>query len=58
MAPWFRPAEGERWNKFLNAPYLIVLETEDHSLYYFNLHVEDVGHMLVVGPTGRGNLPH
>jgi type IV secretion/conjugal transfer VirB4 family ATPase len=54
MVPWFRPAEGDRYNAFLRAAYLVALETEDNSLYHFNLHVQDVGHMAVLGPTGGG----
>lgn len=54
MVPWFQPAEGERTNEFLNAEYLVEFETEDQSLYYFNMHVQDVGHTLILGPTGTG----
>jgi type IV secretion/conjugal transfer VirB4 family ATPase len=54
MVSWFQPAEGERENKFLRAGYLAAFETEDSSLYHFNLHVQDVGHTLVLGPTGKG----
>lgn len=54
MIPWFQPAQGERKNLFLGAPALAVFETEDQSLFYFNPHVQDVGHMLMLGPTGKG----
>ncbi len=54
MVPWFQPAPGERTNDFLGADYLAEFETEDQSLYYFNLHVQDVGHTLILGPTGTG----
>lgn len=54
MVSWFQPAEGERTNPFLRAGYLAAFETENRSLYFFNLHVQDVGHALILGPTGSG----
>ena len=54
MVSWFQPAEGERTNSFLRAGHLAAFETEDRSLYFFNLHVQDVGHALILGPTGSG----
>jgi type IV secretion system protein VirB4 len=54
MGPWSLPSEGDRWNPFLKQPYLIAVETEDRSIYYLNLHVGDVGHTGVFGPTGTG----
>jgi type IV secretion system protein VirB4 len=54
MGLWFLPSEGERRNAFLGAPSLVAFETEDHGLFHFNLHVEDVGHTLVFGPTRTG----
>lgn len=54
MGLWFVPSEGERQNGFLGASSLVTLETEDQSLYHFNFHVQDVGHTLVLGPTGTG----
>lgn len=54
MGLWFLPSEGERRNKFLGAPCLAAFETEDQGLYHFNLHVEDVAHTLILGPTGTG----
>lgn len=54
LSPWFVPSEGERRDAYLNAPSLIVFETEERSLFHFSLHVGDVGHALVVGSTGTG----
>jgi len=54
IALWFLPSQGERQNAYLGQPYLAEFETGDQSLYYFNLHVQDVGHTLVLGPTGTG----
>jgi len=33
---------------------LAVFETQQHTPYYYNLHVQDVGHTLVLGATGSG----
>jgi type IV secretion system protein VirB4 len=33
---------------------LAVFETRFHTPYYYNLHVQDVGHTLVLGATGSG----
>jgi type IV secretion system protein VirB4 len=55
MVPWFLPAEGERENGFLRSRYLIEFETAaNQSLFFFNPHVEDVAHTLVLGATGSG----
>ncbi len=45
---------GETVNRHLNAEYLAVLETENATPYYLNLHERDVAHALVLGPTGSG----
>lgn len=37
-----------------NAPALIRAHTEDSTPFNFNLHVDDVGHTLLFGPTGSG----
>ena len=34
--------------------YLAAFETEHHAPYFWNLHVGDVGHALVLGSTGSG----
>ncbi len=54
LVPWFQPSAGEPRNEFLGEGYLAAFETEDQSLYRFNLHVQDVGHTLILGPTGSG----
>jgi type IV secretion/conjugal transfer VirB4 family ATPase len=41
-------------NAHLNREALAVLETTHGTPYYLNLHVEDVGHTLVLGATGSG----
>jgi len=45
---------GEPRNTSLGGPALLILETEQQSLFHFNLHVNDVGHGLVLGMTGTG----
>ena len=38
----------------LHQPALAIFETPHHVPYAFNLHVDDVGHTLVLGATGMG----
>ncbi|MFR8991726.1 MAG: ATPase [Fusobacterium sp.] len=45
---------GENYNKHLQAPPLIYTQTDGSTPFYFNLHVGDVGHTLILGPTGAG----
>lgn len=44
--------QGEAWNPHLNAPYCAAFETNNDTIYRFNLHVGDVGHILITGRTG------
>ncbi len=45
---------GEERNKHLDGPPLLYADTQGFTPFRFNLHVGDVGHTLVVGPTGAG----
>lgn len=45
---------GEPRSPHLQAEALAILETEHQTPYHFNLHVDDVGHTLVLGATGSG----
>jgi type IV secretion/conjugal transfer VirB4 family ATPase len=45
---------GEPISPHLQAESLAVFETSHRSPYSFNLHVQDVGHTLVLGATGSG----
>jgi type IV secretion system protein VirB4 len=45
---------GEPASRHLRAPALIAFETPAGAPYWFNLHVDDVGHTLVLGATGSG----
>ncbi|QGM99874.1 conjugal transfer protein TrbE [Methylocystis parvus] len=49
-AVWAGPLRDEH----LNAPPLFLARTEGSTPFRFSLHVGDVGHTLVVGPTGAG----
>src|ERR1700691_3672034 len=49
-AVWAGPARDEHFN----APPLLFGKTEGSTPFRFSLHVGDVGHTLVVGPTGAG----
>src|SRR5438046_544227 len=49
-AVWAGPARDEHFQ----APPLFFAKTEGSTPFRFSLHVGDVGHTLVVGPTGAG----
>ena len=49
-AVWAGPARDEHFE----APPLFLARTEGSTPFRFSLHVGDVGHTLVVGPTGAG----
>ena len=46
--------EGPEQNNHLNGPPLFQAKTQGSSPFRFSNHIGDVGHMLVVGPTGAG----
>jgi type IV secretion system protein VirB4 len=46
--------QGEQVNAHLQREALAIFETPHHTPYAFNLHVQDVGHTLVLGATGSG----
>lgn len=48
------PFLGYPYNEKLKEHALIHALTESEDIYNFNLHVADVGHTLIVGPTGAG----
>ena len=45
---------GEPTNGYLGTEYLAVLETDNDTPYYLNLHCGEVGHTLILGMTGSG----
>jgi type IV secretion system protein TrbE len=50
----FTRDQGEAVSPHLKREALAVFETPHHTPYSFNLHVQDVGHTLVLGATGSG----
>ena len=46
--------EGDMRNEHLQGPALTVFDTTHRIPYFFNFHVEDVGHACMFGPTGAG----
>ncbi len=45
---------GEKVNAYLDAEYLAVMETDNQTPYYLNLHCGEIGHALILGMTGSG----
>jgi type IV secretion system protein VirB4 len=45
---------GEKMNAFLGTEYLAVLETDNSTPYFLNLHNGEVAHTLILGMTGSG----
>jgi type IV secretion system protein VirB4 len=54
MLPLSAVWAGPERNGHLDAPPLFYAKTEGSTPFRFSLHVGDVGHSLVVGPTGAG----
>ncbi|MDP2374525.1 conjugal transfer protein TrbE [Reyranella sp.] len=54
MMPFSAVWAGPERDDHLNAPPLFFARTEGATPFRFSLHVGDVGHALVVGPTGAG----
>src|SRR6202043_2141936 len=45
---------GEKTNAHLGTEYLAVVETDNSTPYFLNLHPRDVAHTLILGMTGSG----
>lgn len=54
IAPLSTAWAGDQWNRHLKAPSLSVARTGGSTPFRLDLHVGDVGHTMVVGPTGAG----
>ncbi|MFG1314583.1 conjugal transfer protein TrbE [Xanthobacter autotrophicus] len=54
MIPLSAVWAGEGWDSHLGAPPLLFGKAAGSTPFRFSLHVGDVGHTLVVGPTGSG----
>ena len=50
----FSVSTGDPTNRHLSSEYLAVLETDQATPYYLNLHKQDVAHTLILGATGSG----
>ncbi len=54
LAPLSAVWAGEAWNAHLDAPPLIQATTNETTPFRLSTHVGDVGHQMIVGPTGSG----
>ena len=54
MMPFSAVWAGPERDEHLEAPPLFFARTEGSTPFRFSLHVGDVGHTLIVGPTGAG----
>ena len=54
LLPVSSPWTGLPYNRHLNAPALMMAHTPGASPFYFSNHINDVGHQLIIGPTGSG----
>ena len=54
MMPFSAVWAGPERDEHFDAPPLFLAKTEGSTPFRFSLHVGDVGHTLVVGPTGSG----
>ncbi len=54
MIPLSAVCAGPERDEHLGAPPLFYAKTEGSTPFRFSLHVGDVGHTLIVGPTGSG----
>jgi type IV secretion system protein VirB4 len=54
VAPLSTAWAGDTWNRHLGAPPLAIVRTDGSTPFRLDLHVGDVGHTMVVGPTGAG----
>ena len=50
----FTILQGDRRNQHLGTEYLAVLETDNSTPYFLNLHNGEVAHTLILGMTGSG----
>ncbi|MCB2097111.1 MAG: conjugal transfer protein TrbE, partial [Parvularculaceae bacterium] len=54
LAPLSAVWAGSPWNAHLDAPPLIQATTHETTPFRFSTHIGDVGHSLIVAPTGAG----
>lgn len=58
MLPISNVWAGPERNNFLKAPVLLYTQTDGNTPFRLSLHVNDVGHTFLVGPTGAGKSVH
>ena len=54
MIPFSAVWAGIHWNKHLNAPPLLYAQTAGNTPFRLSNHIGDVGHQMILGPTGAG----
>ncbi len=54
LAPLSSVWAGPSWNDHLGGPPLLVATTDETTPFRLSTHIGDVGHAIVVGPTGAG----
>ena len=54
LMPFSAVWAGPDWNEHLDAPPLMVTQTVGSTPFRLSLHQGDVGHSMIVGPTGAG----
>ena len=54
MIPFSAVWAGPTFNRHLNAPPLLYARTMGNTPFRFSNHIGDVGHQMVIGPTGSG----
>lgn len=54
LAPITSLWSGDKWNKHLKGPVLLYTDTSGFTPFRLSLHIEDVGHTMICGPSGSG----
>ena len=54
LAPLSAVWAGAAWNDHLDGPPLLIATTHETTPFRLSTHIGDVGHTLIVGPTGAG----
>lgn len=54
LAPITAMWSGDKKNKHLKGPVLLYTDTEGYTPFRLSLHVGDVGHTMICGPSGSG----
>lgn len=54
LIPFSAAWAGPKWNDHLKAPPLIYAQTNGNTPFRLSNHIGDVGHQMIIGPTGAG----